>query len=91
MFGEYLVSITEGKRMFLGEDVNQTVKMTDSELVDKFCNNVSRVLPSPQIDEATEQVLKLDKLENIDTLIKLGIFICIAFCCLLSPFFVDQE
>ncbi len=46
-------------------------RMTDEEIIEKFINNVGRVLQPDKANEAVETMLDLEKLEDITELIKL--------------------
>lgn len=46
-------------------------RMTDEELINKFKNNTSRVLPSSKIKRAVKSIFQLEKSENVAEVIKL--------------------
>lgn len=59
----------EERRWIKGNPYPDSARMTDKELIEKFKNNASRVLPSNKIDRAMEAVMEIEKLMSTRELI----------------------
>ncbi|MFC1981243.1 MmgE/PrpD family protein [Chloroflexota bacterium] len=53
-----------------GDPISADTEMKDEELIEKFRNNASQILPWNKIDKAGELIMQLEKIENISTLLK---------------------
>lgn len=53
------------------DGVCEIKRMTDKEIVEKFINNVSEVLPTGRVEEVVQTMLELEKLKDTAELIKM--------------------
>ncbi len=49
----------------------EAFRLTDEELAEKFRNNASRMLPGDKIEKAVESIFELERIEDVNELIKL--------------------
>ena len=63
-------TFTEERRWIKGNPYPESARMTDKDLIEKFRNNASVVLPREKQDRAVEAIMKIEKLDNTGKLIK---------------------
>ncbi len=63
-------TFTEERRWIKGNPYPESARMTDKDLIEKFKNNASGVLPHEKQDRAVEAIMEIEKLDNIGELIK---------------------
>lgn len=61
---------SEERSYYKGAPRPKQYKLTDNELVDKFKNQVSGILPASKIDRAIESILNLERQEDIANLMR---------------------
>lgn len=63
-------TFTEERRWIKGNPYPESALMTDEDLVRKFKNNGSRILPTEKLDRAVEAIMGIEKLESVKELIE---------------------
>ena len=53
-----------------GPQIVERLRVADSELIDKFRSNGSRILPSGNVERAIQLIFSLEELDDITELVK---------------------
>lgn len=61
-------AFVEERRWMKGNPTPEHARMTDEELIEKFKNNASHILPENKLDKAVQAIMEIEKLETTQEL-----------------------